>query len=221
MSQVKVSDSSVFTERTAAGFDAAAASWDNPERARMAEIFADAIVRETAPGPDTAALEFGCGGGNLSLALAGRLGSVTAVDVSSEMIALASKKAAEAGAKNLAFVKGCVEDIPGRGPFDLIFSSLVLHHLPDAPGTLAALARTLKKGARLAVIELEKEDGSFHDDNSLITHFGFERDELEGIFTSAGLSDFRWTPGIYSRVKTSKDGQSRSYPMFLASGAKR
>jgi len=74
-------------------FDRAAAEWDeNPRRTALARSVAEAIIKAVGLHPAMQALEFGCGTGLVTLALAPHLGNLTAIDTSEEMLGVLRKK---------------------------------------------------------------------------------------------------------------------------------
>ncbi len=99
-------------------------------------------------------LELGCGTGNLTLALLGRFtgARVTAVDASPEMTELTRRRAGERGlADRLSVVTARFEDLErGVGAFDLVASSMSLHHVREKQPLYRAMARWLRKGGQLA-----------------------------------------------------------------------
>ena len=111
-------------------------------------------------------LDLGCGQGNYSLAAAdliGPAGMVYAVDLWEEGVASLKERAAREGLANLkALVAG-----GGRVPIenlslDVGFMATVLHDLVEAgtaAGALTAVARGIKAGGRLAIVEFDKVDG--------------------------------------------------------------
>jgi 2-polyprenyl-3-methyl-5-hydroxy-6-metoxy-1,4-benzoquinol methylase len=85
------------------------------------------------------ALDFGCGVGRLTRALAGRFEEVVGVDVSGQMIQQA--KASNAAVNNIRFVHDSTPDLVQLGPatFDVVLSMLVLQHFP----TVSAIAHAI------------------------------------------------------------------------------
>jgi ubiquinone/menaquinone biosynthesis C-methylase UbiE len=105
-------------------------------------------------------LDIGCGPGRLVVAACvrvGRSGEAYGIDPSAEMIALARHKAARAGLP-ARFVQGMAEDLPfDDGYFDVLTSSLVIHHLPGYDikrKAFSEMRRVLKDGGRLLVVDL-------------------------------------------------------------------
>jgi SAM-dependent methyltransferase len=79
-------------------------------------------------------LDFGCGAGRLTLALARRATSVVACDVAPTMLAHARRNAQRAGLGNITFIQG--DELAGLrdGQFDFICSLLVLQYIPPRVG---------------------------------------------------------------------------------------
>lgn len=127
---------------------------------QLAEFYASgrAAVQECValakPQQFAKALDFGAGTGRLSLALAARFESVTAVDVSPGMLRTIEVRAAEAGVRNISAVQ--IDDYQPQGDHDFAISLLVLQHLPsreDVRGAIRLIAASLRPGG-VAVIEL-------------------------------------------------------------------
>jgi ubiquinone/menaquinone biosynthesis C-methylase UbiE len=103
-------------------------------------------------------LDVGCGTGSLAVAAGGRVGSsgaVCGIDASPKMIERAQRKAQKAGV-NVRFQEGVVEHLPFEpGTFDLVLSTLMLHHLPrPARAAMAGeVARVLKPGGRVLIVD--------------------------------------------------------------------
>ncbi len=163
-------------------FDAEAETWDDqPYRVERAEAIAT-VIRETVPlGTHLAALEYGAGTGLLGRALVDDLGSVTLADSSAGMTEVAATKAAgHPSADKLRAVRlDLMTDPVPADRYDLILSMMALHHVPDVPALLGAFHTMLNAGGVVALVDLEAEDGSFHD-GDFDGHHGFDRERLAG-----------------------------------------
>ncbi len=105
-----------------------------------------ALVREMlarhgiAPDGLRRLVEFGCGVGRATLALAGDFAEVVGCDISPAHLALARRAAAEAGRGNIHWFRSTVERPMPGGRWDLWYSRLVLQHNP--PPVIAWLLET-------------------------------------------------------------------------------
>ena len=93
--------------------------------------------------------------------------------------------------------------------FDLIVTSLVLHHVRHLDPVLAGFAQLLVPDGYLAIADLDAEDGSFHD-HDFDGHHGFDRAELSDRLASAGFIDIR----VRDCTRIDRDGTG--YSVFLA-----
>lgn len=103
-------------------------------------------------------VDLGSGGGIDSLIAAkyvGAQGHVIGVDMTPEMLDRARAAAAEAGAGNIEFVEGVMEQLPVEdGWADLIISNGVFNLAPDKTGVLAEMRRALRPGGRLQIADI-------------------------------------------------------------------
>jgi SAM-dependent methyltransferase len=108
-------------------------------------------------------LDLGSGGGIdvlLSARRVGPTGKVYGLDMTEEMLALAIRNAAEAGAENVEFLRGYIEDVPlPAGTIDVIISNCVINLSTDKAQVFAEMARVLREGGRVGVSDVVADDG--------------------------------------------------------------
>jgi 2-polyprenyl-3-methyl-5-hydroxy-6-metoxy-1,4-benzoquinol methylase len=163
-------------------------------------------------------LDFGCGTGIATLQLAASVGTVTGVDSSQGMLDVLKAKIDQQGHTNVTTRRL----LPGdevSGSYDLIVTSMTLHHVADIDAQLTQFFRALKASGWLCVADLDPEQGEFHDDNSGVFHFGFDRDALRRAFVRAGFGDVHDVTAA-EVVKPTQKGGLRPFRVFLMTGRK-
>ena len=79
-------------------------------------------------------------------------GRAIGLDMTDEMLALAQRNAAEAGATNVEFLKGQIEAIPlPANSVDVVISNCVIDLAADKPAVFREIARVLRPGGRMGV----------------------------------------------------------------------
>ncbi|MDR3574501.1 MAG: methyltransferase domain-containing protein [Anaerolineaceae bacterium] len=96
-------------------------------------------------------LDVGCGDGKITAEIAALLpnGSVTGVDLSEEMIALAQQRFPNQAYPNLRFQRGDAASLPFDAEFTLVFSNAALHWISDNRPVIAGISRSLRSGGRI------------------------------------------------------------------------
>jgi SAM-dependent methyltransferase len=131
--------------------------WDHEEFFRIGEVIIGQLMTTAGelgyPGEREQALDFGCGLGRLTQALAPHFAHATGVDISRPMIARAREF--HAAVPNLTFVHNPEPNLRlfPDDQFDLIYTTIVLQHQPDAAtirSYIAEFKRILKPGGLLA-----------------------------------------------------------------------
>jgi ubiquinone/menaquinone biosynthesis C-methylase UbiE len=195
-------------------FDSKARQWDeNPVFQERARKIADALRAMVPLSTTMTALDYGSGTGLLSFPLQGELGHITLSDTSAGMLEVAREKIAAQGVRNMSTVQADLSatSLP-QAPFDLIYSAMTLHHIPDTRAILAAFHAHLNPGGWLAIADLDQEDGSFHG-IEVDVHHGFDREDLAEMTRAAGFTDVVFRT-VFAIEKDRPEGK-RTYPVFL------
>ncbi len=201
-------------------FDAAARNWDdNPRRMDLARRIFETLERNVPLSSDWRVLEIGCGTGLVSRPLAEKTASLLAVDTSREMLRMLEEKISAAGPGNVETVEGDISSVrrehePGV-PFNLVFSAMTFHHIVDPRLAVRQAHALLAEGGWLAIADLDKEDGCFHDDSNQEVHHGFERKSFETMLREEGFREISFSTAA-SVTKINRAGKERIYTVFLA-----
>ncbi len=107
-------------------------------------------------------LDLGSGGGIdvlLSARRVGPAGFAYGVDMTDEMLDLARANAVVAGATNVEFLKGTIEDVPlADGAVDVVISNCVVNLSVDKPKVVAEMFRVLTPGGRIGITDVVADD---------------------------------------------------------------
>lgn len=195
-------------------FKEKASDWDaNEMRAQLSSAIGASILEHAPLRDDMIVMDFGAGTGLLTSHVVPRVKSVDAVDTSESMLDKLVAKPELQGKVNTVCQDITREPLDSR--YDLIISAMAMHHVEDTDQLFATFAEHLKSGGCVAIADLDKEDGTFHEPGSEgIFHHGFARDDLEIVIKKNGFSDVRfYTAHIVKR-------NERDYPVFLVTAAK-
>jgi 2-polyprenyl-3-methyl-5-hydroxy-6-metoxy-1,4-benzoquinol methylase len=190
-------------------FEEKARDWDANEMVRGlslgigAAIQANVILDETMN-----VMDFGAGTGLITSQIAGKVEKVTAVDVSRAMLDKLMAKE-ELQGKVDALCSNILEQ-PLAICFDLIVSAMAMHHVEDTDKLVACFAEHLKPGGKIALADLDEEDGTFHPaDIEGVYHNGFNRDAFWSLLSRHNFKD------IHFMTAHTIHKEGKSYPVFL------
>jgi ubiquinone/menaquinone biosynthesis C-methylase UbiE len=195
-------------------FDQKAQAWDaKPIRVERAQAVAEGIKAAVPLSPHMTALEYGCGTGLLSFALQPNLGPITLADSSSGMLAVLRDKIATANIKHMTPLPLdlMIDPLPSER-YHLIYTLLTLHHIPATDRLLRAFYDLLDTPGTLCVADLDKEDGTFHEDE-FHGHLGFDREELAAQVKSIGFQSVHFST-VFHMIKEVQ-GVTKDFPIFL------
>lgn len=197
-------------------FDQKAATWDDdPKKVERAVKIATSLKQYFRGRSFKKGLEYGSGTGLLGFELDSMIKELTLMDESGEMIKIANKKKDKYSFKKITALQYnlLTDPIPNE-KYDFIVTLLTMHHIMDTKAILEKFHEILTDDGVLAIIDLEKEDGSFHE-YDFDGHLGFNKKDLEDQIKEVGLKPFDYFT-IYTITKTTEYGDDKNYPLFAS-----
>jgi ubiquinone/menaquinone biosynthesis C-methylase UbiE len=198
-------------------FDERAGVWDeNPVRAELARSIVRMAEMEITGIASPRMMDYGCGTGMCSIPLAHRASSLLAVDVSCGMLAKLREKADALALSNVETLQHdlSVQPLEGR-EFDVIITAMALHHVRDVALVLKHFHPLLSQNGVLLIADLDREDGSFHEDPTGVEHHGFKRDWMLNALWDAGFRMAEIATAHTIVKPAASGGEPRSYPVFF------
>jgi ubiquinone/menaquinone biosynthesis C-methylase UbiE len=129
----------------------------------------DLLIRLLGPTGKESLLDVATATGNTAFAIAPLVAEVTGLDLTPEMAQEFQAQADARGIGNARFVLGDVEQMPfDADTFDIVTCRRAAHHFPDVPRAIAEMARVLRPGGRLGIVDMtapdEPEAGALFND---------------------------------------------------------
>ena len=201
-------------------FDNYAKTWDTDKRINRAKIIANEISNSIDINENYSAMEFGCGTGLVSFNLYDKFKKITLIDSSKGMIDILNSKINKYEVTNMVPYH---LDISNENSldikFDVIYNSMVLHHIHDTKAIIKNFYQLLNKDGYLCIVDLDEEDGSFHKDHPEFDgHNGFNQDELKNILINAGFNDIESNTFFYDEKII--ESEKVNYSLFLMKARK-
>lgn len=195
-------------------FNEKAKNWDAHEMKRLISSQVGSCILKHVPlQQQMDVMDFGAGTGLISAKIVPFVNKIIAVDISKAMLEkLVSKP------ELLGKVEAVCQDItdkPIDAQFNLIMSAMALHHVENTQKLINTFYQHLKPGAKVALADLDKEDGSFHPEGTEgVFHSGFDRNALQTILENNGFNDIQFFTAHIINIK------EKQYPVFLVVATK-
>ena len=192
-------------------FASAAGGWDR----LRSELFGDTFFLWAVLGlidPELVVGDLGCGTGQLTETVAPYVKQVVAVDSSPDMLDAARQRLGGAG--NVDLRNGDLENLPiAAGELDAAMLSLVLHYSPSPARALAEVARALRPGGRVLVVDMLPHERQEYQQQMGHVWLGFSEKQMTRFLTGAGFAQvrFRMLPA---------DPDARGPALFAAAGVR-
>jgi len=174
---------------------------------------ADLILKEIKYLKDMRIMDFGSGTGLLLSKVAPYVNEITAIDISKSMNEVLKNKKDGIDCKlEIIEIDLTKEDLNKK--FDGIISSMTIHHINDTLSLFQKFFNMLHSNGTIALSDLDEEDGTFHDTDTGVFHYGFNRKEFISLAKSVGFIDLKiQTVGVVEKP-------NGKYPVFLLTGKK-
>ena len=195
-------------------FEEKSKDWDKNEMVKqLSSEVGQSILDNVELNAQMHVMDFGAGTGLITSQVAPHVHKITAVDISQSML---EKLIAKQALKDK--VEILCQDIttqPIKDKYDLIMSAMAMHHVQNTDNMIKQFSAHLKPGAKVALADLDKEDGSFHPEGTEgVYHDGFERSEFQIMLEKYGFKDINF----FTALTVAKN--EKSYPVFLVLATK-
>jgi ArsR family transcriptional regulator len=195
-------------------FATAAGDWDR----LRGDLFGDTFFLWGVLGLIDPALvvgDLGCGTGQLTEIVAPYVRQVIAVDSSADMLDAARQRLG--AAVNVDLRRGELEQLPlVDGELDAALLSLVLHHSPAPGRTLAEVARVVRPGGRVLVVDMLPHEREEYQQQMGHVWLGFSELQVSRLLAGAGFGDVRFRllpadpeakgPALFAAAATRQSG---------------
>lgn len=197
-------------EKNTEWFSKVAASWNNrPGKIQQSIQFMTHLRTRVNFDKTMRVLDFGCGTGLNGINVINEVKTVGFLDPADGMREQTLKSLKDINCENYEIFDSVTsEAYLNAEPFDVIMSTMAFHHAENFEESIKGLAKKTKKGGKCFIVDLVKEDGSFHGEMK-VPHNGFDTDELVKSFKEAGYAD------VKCEHYADFDQNGRLYPQFI------
>ncbi len=200
-------------------FKGVASEWDTMREGYFTEEVRDAAIDRAKLAADSVVADVGTGTGFMLAGVSPLVGRAYGFDNSPEMLEMARKNLRGVSNVDLQLSEG--EFLPlADGKVDAVFANMYLHHTVVPSQAIAEMARVLRPGGRLVITDMDRHDNDWMAREMADIWLGFERSQVEGWFTGAGLSDVKVECTGSDCCGNSASGDVARISVFVASGTR-
>jgi len=194
-------------ERSRQFFSAAVGEWDRMRRDLIGRRL-DLVALLGLVDDRWTVGDLGCGTGQVTEVLAPFVRAIVAVDDSAAMLGAARERLS--GFENVVVQVGSLESLPiDGGVLDAVVVFLVLHHVAEPGEAFREMARVLRPGGRMLVVDLIRHDQEDYRKRMGHIWLGFGMEQLRSWTEDAGMEGFRY-------VQLPPDPDARGPALFAA-----
>ena len=192
-------------------FSSSAGQWDRVRDELFGDRFHLAALGALAD-RDWIVADLGCGTGQVTAALAPFVARVIAVDESPAMLHAAKRRLH--GIDNVDLRRGELESLPIEDArVDAAMLTLVLHHVPEPSAAVTEVARVLKPGGRVILVDMLPHDRESYRQRMGHVWLGFSEDQIGRVLRDSGLEEVRVVP-------LPPDARAKGPALFVATASK-
>jgi ubiquinone/menaquinone biosynthesis C-methylase UbiE/DNA-binding transcriptional ArsR family regulator len=204
--------------RSKAYFDTVVSEWDRIKRDYIQDAL-PFLVAANLVRADSVAVEVGTGTGEVLVALARTGARVIGVDSSEKMLQACRQRVQASGLRSVELRVGDAEALPvADGECDTALSSMLLHHLADPGKGVAELARVVRAGGKVVIVDLAKHDQEWAREVMADVWLGFTERQIRGWLARAGLAEVTYSSSAIA--SPAKGGAAEKLQTFVAVAAK-
>jgi len=172
-------------------FERVATDWDTMRLAYYDERVIERMAAVSGLDARMTVADVGAGTDFVAAGIAPKVKWVLAVDNSPAMLKMAKKNLGELSVADVDLLEGDVRALPiDSGSVDAAFANMVLHHAEDPGAMLREMSRVVKLGSVVAIVDEVKHPYGWMREEHADVWLGFEKEQVEGFFQEAGLSNY-------------------------------
>ena len=167
-------------------FEKVAGEWDSIRSGYFSEAIRETAIRKAYLRPEMSAADVGAGTGYMAAGLAAQVKHVYVLDGSPAMLEIARKNLSGFANVTYHLADGDSLSLP-EASLDAVFANMYLHHTSDPLVAIKEMARLLKPGGRLVIMDMDAHPYNWLKDEMADVWQGFERAQMRVWFEAADL----------------------------------